>query len=89
MVAAIGEARPHQLHWYLAELGTDPSARGLGFGAQLIRTRLAHCDDTGAPAYLEASEGNVAYYQRYGFTVTRPIPIPSGPTIYGMLRPPS
>ena len=35
-------------------------------GAALLASMLPRCD---APAYLECSDANVAYYERFGFAV--------------------
>jgi ribosomal protein S18 acetylase RimI-like enzyme len=81
-------ARPGEPHWYLAEIATDPPVQGLGLGGRLVRHGLARCDRDGVPGYLEAAEHNVPYYERFGFAVTRAIEFRSGPTVFGMLRPP-
>ena len=86
---AIARLHPREPHWYLAGLGTDPPAQGTGVGRQLMRARLARCDMTRLPAYLESSkESNVGYYETFGFTVTREIRIPGGPALWPMWRPP-
>lgn len=81
---------PEEPHWYLAILGSDPSVRGAGFGAALMRSRLERCDAEAAPAYLESSNAdNIAFYHRFGFEVTGEIVIPDGgPTLWCMWRPP-
>lgn len=86
--SAIAKARPAEPHWYLAELATDPDAQGIGLGRQLMQYMLGRCDALEAPAYLEAPEQNIAYYERFAFTVTDTVTIPSGPTVYGMWRAP-
>jgi ribosomal protein S18 acetylase RimI-like enzyme len=86
----IERRHPVQPHWYLAVLGTDPSAQGRGLGSALLRSRLSRCDATRLPAYLESSkESNVPYYERFGFTVTGEIPMPGGgPSVWPMWRDP-
>ena len=81
---------PEEPHWYLAIIGSDPSVRGGGLGAALMRSRLDRCDAEGAPAYLESSNiDNVPYYHRFGFEVSGEIVIPDGgPTLWCMWRPP-
>jgi GNAT superfamily N-acetyltransferase len=83
-------AHPIEPHWYLAILGTDPSAQGRGFGSALLRSRLSRCDDRRFPAYLESSkETNVPYYERFGFRVTGEIHMPGGgPRLWPMWRNP-
>lgn len=91
---ALGEemkaAHPEEPHWYLAIIGSDPAARGGGFGHALMRSRLERCDTEGAPAYLESSNpDNVPYYHRFGFEVTGEIHAPGGgPTLWCMWRRP-
>jgi ribosomal protein S18 acetylase RimI-like enzyme len=81
---------PHQPHWYLGGIGTDPPLQGTGIGTELMRSRLARCDAAGMPAYLESSkERNVPFYERHGFTVTRELKIPAGgPLLWLMWRDP-
>jgi GNAT superfamily N-acetyltransferase len=81
---------PHEPHWYLATLGTDPEVQGKGIGSALMRVVLGHCDDEGLPAYLESSkERNVPFYSRHGFKVVKEVPIPGGgPKIWTMWREP-
>lgn len=81
---------PEEPHWYLAAIGSDPAVRGHGFGQALMRSRLDRCDAEHCPAYLESTKpGNVPYYERFGFTVTREIVLPEGgPTMWAMWRAP-
>jgi GNAT superfamily N-acetyltransferase len=91
---ALGEkmkaAHPSEPHWYLAIIGSDPSARGTGCGHALMRSRLDRCDAEHAPAYLESSNpDNIGYYNRFGFDVTGEITISGGgPTLWPMWRQP-
>ncbi|MDY6995268.1 MAG: GNAT family N-acetyltransferase [Actinomycetota bacterium] len=81
---------PDEPHWYLGVIGSDPQVRGVGFGKELMLSRLSRCDAEGAPCYLESTkESNVAYYMRYGFDVTGELALPDGgPGIWQMWRPP-
>ena len=81
---------PEEPHWYLAVIGSDPTVRGKGFGQVLMRSRLDRIDAEHAPAYLESTKyQNIAYYQRFGFEVTREIVLPEGgPTMWPMWRVP-
>jgi GNAT superfamily N-acetyltransferase len=69
-LARLGEqlerARPAEPHWYLSHLGVDPDRQRSGVGAALLGSMLPRCD---VPAYLECSDANVAYYERFGFAV--------------------
>jgi ribosomal protein S18 acetylase RimI-like enzyme len=90
LFAASAKVHPEAPHWYLTAIGVDPAAQGNGFGGALLRSRLDRCDETGAPAYLEASKhANIAYYERFGFQVLDEIAVPGGPTTWGMWREPS
>lgn len=83
------EHRPAAPHWYLAQIGTEPTLQGTGIGGALLRSGLARCDADGLPVYLESSkESNVPIYERYGFVVTGEIRLPDGPTVWGMWREP-
>lgn len=85
----IEQAHPREPHWYLAMLGTDPPAQGRGVGSTLMQPILARCDQQGLGSYLESSkEQNIAYYGRFGYTVTGEIELPDGPTIWPMWREP-
>lgn len=86
----IERAHPIEPHWYLAVIGTDPPAQGRGLGSALLMSRLARCDDSRFPAYLESSkESNVPYYERFGFRVTSEISLPGGgPRVWAMWRNP-
>lgn len=83
------KAHPHEPHWYLAILGTDPPQQGKGVGAAVMAPVLARCDGEGFGAYLESSKPeNVPYYERFGFRVTGQIDLPDGPPLWPMWRDP-
>ncbi|HEX3816114.1 MAG TPA: GNAT family N-acetyltransferase [Mycobacteriales bacterium] len=84
---AFAKVRPKEPHWYLAQIGTDPAARGRGVGGTLLRSRLARCDADAIPAYLESSnKSNIPLYEKFGFTVTGEIQLPKGPSCWAMWR---
>jgi GNAT superfamily N-acetyltransferase len=86
----IERAHPREHHWYLAVLGTDPTHRGKGVGTALVSPVLVRCDREGLGAYLESSKpANVPYYERFGFSVTGQIDLPSGPPVWPMWRNPT
>ncbi|GAA1702128.1 GNAT family N-acetyltransferase [Fodinicola feengrottensis] len=87
----LADVHPHEPHWYLGVIGTDPAAQGGGFGRALMESRLSRCDETGIPAYLESSkESNIPYYERFGFEVRDKVTLPrGGPSIYPMWRDPA
>jgi ribosomal protein S18 acetylase RimI-like enzyme len=64
-------------HWYLLILGVEPDAQGQGMGGSLIAPILRRADDEGTPCFLNTHKpSNVAFYQRYGFTVVREEAVP-------------
>jgi ribosomal protein S18 acetylase RimI-like enzyme len=76
-------------HYYLAVLGTDPSAQGRGLGSSVLQAMLEQCDRDGVAAYLESSkERNVDFYARHGFRVTGGIRLLRGPVMWPMWRDP-
>jgi ribosomal protein S18 acetylase RimI-like enzyme len=84
------KSHPTEPHWYLAILGTDPSAQGRGLGSALLTSRLSRCDAERLPAYLESSkDSNVPYYERFGFRVTGELRLPGGPPVWPMWRDPA
>jgi ribosomal protein S18 acetylase RimI-like enzyme len=76
-------------HFYLAVLGTDPSAQGRGLGSAVLAGVLEQCDRDGVAAYLESSkERNVDFYARHGFRVLERIELLRGPPMWKMWRDP-
>lgn len=83
----IEKRHPHEPHWYLQALGTDPAKQGKGYGGVVIRRQLAVADTASLPAYLESSKtSNIPIYQNFGFELTGEIDLPDGPTLYPMWR---
>ena len=85
-------AHPTEPHWYLVVLGVRPSHQGHGHGSRLVAAGLHHADRDGTACYLETSDPtNVAFYQRFGFTVVDHALslVPGGPTHIAMRRPPA
>jgi len=84
----IEKRHPHEPHWYLQVLGTDPARQGKGYGGVAIRRQLALADAAGKPCYLESSKDtNIPIYKNFGFEVTGELTLPNGPTIWPMWRP--
>jgi GNAT superfamily N-acetyltransferase len=80
---------PHEPHWYLYFIGTDPACQRRGYGDALMWPMVARADADGLGMYLEASTaGVVPYYERFGFTVTREFSLRGGPTWWLMWRRP-
>jgi len=83
----IEKQHPHEPHYYLQAIGTDPAKQGKGYGGVVIRRQLAAADAAGMPAYLESSkEVNIPIYQSFGFEVTGEIQLPDGPKLWPMWR---
>ncbi|MGH7857857.1 MAG: GNAT family N-acetyltransferase, partial [Candidatus Binatia bacterium] len=89
-MAALKKAHPHEEHWYLAGIGTDPPAQGTGLGGALVRQMLERCDRERVPSYLETQkERNVPWYEKFGYRVTGEIDLPKGgPHLWLMWRDP-
>lgn len=90
--AALEQAFPDELVWYLQALGVHPDAQRRGVGAALLSAGLAVVDADHTACHLHTSDPlNVEYYRRWGFQLTQPA-FPAGaggPTYYGMTRPAS
>lgn len=83
------KSHPREAHWYLPQIGVDPSVQGQGLGARLMRHALARCDEEQVLAYLEASKPeNIPFYQGQGFAVICEIQVGEGPVVTPMLRRP-
>ncbi|MGH9082829.1 MAG: GNAT family N-acetyltransferase [Acidimicrobiales bacterium] len=88
-LAQVEAIHPHEPHWYLATLGTEPAEQGRGIGSALLRAVLDRADAEGVRAYLESSKaGNVPFYRRHGFEVSREVRLEGGPPIWAMWREP-
>ena len=88
MSVAVRAHPREQPHWYLAIIGVDPSHKGQGVGAALLRSRLERCDKEGMAAYLESSNlENVPLYEHFGFQATGTLDLPKGaPAVTTMWR---
>ncbi|HSG88952.1 MAG TPA: GNAT family N-acetyltransferase [Pseudomonadales bacterium] len=85
---AMASHHPDAPHWYLPQIGVDPSAQGRGVGAALMKHALAHIDAEGLPAYLESSNPrNISLYERFGFEAIGEIRVGRVPLVTPMLRP--
>ncbi|WP_036226380.1 GNAT family N-acetyltransferase [Marmoricola sp. URHB0036] len=82
------EVRPSEPHQYLTLLGTRPDHWGKGVGGRLLRANLRELDAEGTPAYLEASDELVSYYERFGFRGSSRFVVDDGPTVNAMWRDP-
>ena len=81
------KVHPHEPHWYLQTIGTDPKFQGKGYGGVIMRDRLAAVDAAHMPCYLESSKDtNIPIYQSFGFKLTGEMQVPNGPKIWPMWR---
>ncbi|MGD9995944.1 MAG: GNAT family N-acetyltransferase [Ilumatobacteraceae bacterium] len=63
VLADMEKVHPHEPHYYLEILGTDPAHQGRGLGTALMAPMIERADREGVGVYLESSkESNVAYY---------------------------
>jgi ribosomal protein S18 acetylase RimI-like enzyme len=87
---AMSAVHPHERHWYLQGLGTDPPRQRQGLASAALAPMLTRCDTDRVPAYLESTkERNLRFYERHGFRVTRTIELPDdGPLLWAMWREP-
>jgi GNAT superfamily N-acetyltransferase len=86
----VERAHRHDESWYLVVLSVRPEAQRRGLGSQLVEPILEHADREGVPCRLETADpANVAYYQRFGFTVLEPPlrVLRDGPALIRMHRP--
>ena len=87
LVEQMNKFHPHEPHWYLPLIGTDPAHQGKGYGAALMTHAMKRCDESRLPAYLESSNpANVPFYERFGFKVMGKIQQGSSPMLTPMLR---
>lgn len=90
-LSEVDARHPHEPHWYLALLGTDPDHQRRGHGDTLVRPVTERADETGVGCYLESSkESNVPYYRRFGFELVDVLHLDRGrgPDLYLMWRDP-
>ena len=90
-VEKVHEQAASGLHWYLWELGVDPSRQHQGIGGQLMRPIRARAARDNLPCYLETmNEINVPFYEKHGFTVMSDGVVPEcGLRVWGMVARPA
>ena len=89
LVEQMNKFHPHEPHWYLPLIGTDPAHQGKGYGTALMKLALIPCDRDQTLAYLEASNpANIPIYERHGFELLGTIQVGTSPPIFPMLRRP-
>lgn len=88
--AALEEHHPEEPAFYLPFIGVVPEQQGRGLGSRLLETVLEQCDDSGTPAFLDAtSPENRRLYERHGFETMAPVDVVGGPTLWTMWREPA
>jgi ribosomal protein S18 acetylase RimI-like enzyme len=89
LLLEVDKHHPHEPHWYLALLATDPTVQGRGVGSALLAPILEQCDAEGILAYTETQkEANVSWYGRAGFVVSREVRMPDTPPVWCLRREP-
>ncbi len=87
LLDAVDKVHPHDPHWYLVLLGTDPLVQGKGVGGQLLQPALDRADADGVPCYLETQkERNLSFYARFGFQQADELRVPGAPPVWTMRR---
>ena len=77
-------------HWYVVAVGVTPTCQGHGLGHHLLTQTLDRADAEGVPCYLEAFEKPlVDHYVRRGFQVLSERSLPTGLTLWCLLRAPA
>lgn len=88
--AALEALHLDEPHWYLAILGTEPSAQGGGLASSLLTPILSRCDAARLPAHVETgTEANLGFYAGRGFVVVGESRVAGGgPRLWGLRREP-
>ncbi len=72
--------------WYLAGLAVAHTHRGAGIGTLLVREGLSRAAADQAPAFLQAWDHKVAFYERLGFSAVSKFSLPNNSlSCHGML----
>ncbi len=89
LLLEVDRHHPHEPHWYLSLLATDPTVQGRGIGTALLAPVLERCDRDGVVAYTETQkEANVSWYARAGFGVIHEVRLPDTPVVWCLRREP-
>jgi GNAT superfamily N-acetyltransferase len=87
--AALDVSRPTPPDWYLGVLGTRPDSQGRGLATAVMEPVLEMADRSHLDCWLEtASEDNLLFYERRGFTHRLPVDVPAGPATWWLRRAP-
>jgi ribosomal protein S18 acetylase RimI-like enzyme len=81
---------PQRPHRELRIVAVDPEHQGRGIGTLLVEPMLRRSsDESVGTALLCTKASNVAFYRKFGFSVTSEFTIPNGPTLWQMWRDPA
>jgi ribosomal protein S18 acetylase RimI-like enzyme len=77
-------------HWYLSQIGVEPSRQGRGIGGALLGAMLARIDAERGWCYLETTKrANLPFYEKHGFRIMEEgETYRGGPRVWGLLRAP-
>lgn len=79
---------PSTPHYYLGVIASHPDVRGSGHGAAVLHPGIEAADRSAMPVFLETgTEGNLAFYGRFGFAVTDQVALDDGTRIWCLTRP--
>jgi predicted acetyltransferase len=62
---------PKGPHWYVGIVASDPESQGQGYCKQAMTVLTQAADEAGMPCYLECSDAKRAYYEKFGFELTK------------------
>jgi len=83
----MAQRHPPTPHWYLLALATEDTCHGQGLASRLLEEMFLRCDKEGQNIVLETSkESNLAYYEKFGFTMTDELLIDEGLKTWLMVR---
>jgi ribosomal protein S18 acetylase RimI-like enzyme len=85
---ALDRLHPHEPHWFLSLLGTEPGLQGRGLGSALVAPGVRRAEVEGVPVHLDTGRPeNVPWYRRFGFDVTDEVRlVPGAPPTWGMRK---
>jgi GNAT superfamily N-acetyltransferase len=86
----VSAVRPSEPHWWLAAVGTRPSARRQGLGVAVVTPVLQRCDAEELPAAVAVHTwANVRWLRRLGFAVVESTDTTDDALpLYVLVRPP-
>jgi len=58
---------PREPHWYVGIVASDPATQGRGHCREVMDLLVQAADERGVPCYLECTERERPYYEKFGF----------------------